>query len=246
MKHTPPCNLDLSSKAFSKTDFLDRMSRTTHILYVFSKIIYQICVWVRYPFSHPNQTSLDPEPVALCPGQLSEGNVARFWSRGVNVLINTPAASPGRSRKRGDLVEERDGTWWNVMECEQWMIAMPGLPRLASTSECSLDFELHTHTKLAQYPQMCQVHWELLWLFHQNLKWGNSLTPRIWLKRTWNESPLSETKVQTADRGVASQAVTSWTVANCTQDATEIYNSILQKLSIRCSETQRQALDRAS
>ena len=40
--------------------------------------------------------------------------MALFWSRGVDVLINMPAASLGRSRKRGDLVKERDGTRWNV------------------------------------------------------------------------------------------------------------------------------------
>ena len=47
--------------------------------------------------------------------QVSEGNVALFWSPGVNVLINMPAASLGRSRKRGDLVKERDETRWKVV-----------------------------------------------------------------------------------------------------------------------------------
>lgn len=40
--------------------------------------------------------------------------MALFWSRGVDVLINMPAASLGHPRKRGDLVKERDGTRWNV------------------------------------------------------------------------------------------------------------------------------------
>ena len=66
--------------------------------------------------------------------------MALFWSRGVDVLINMPAASLGHPRKRGDLVKERDGTRWNAMEC------LSILPRLAYTSECSLEWELHTHT----------------------------------------------------------------------------------------------------
>ena len=126
-----------SWKAFSKVVALSSLDVTdhSHTPVIFNYCSIHLHVWEKYEYhvSYPNETF-------WVRSQLSEGNVALFWSRGVDVLINMPAASLGRSRKRGDLVKERDGTRWNAMEC------LSILPRLAYTSECSLEWELHTHT----------------------------------------------------------------------------------------------------